>query len=136
MKSARELANEFKNVKYANIFKVVARVLAEELRPKGLYERISEDTLKCGEYVITVQHGYYAVWKNGTPISFHCDHSRGYEHEMWEGENYNIKRRPVSEDDVVEKALFHVLWTLPHMGHSYTDPDDVREYWSHIYIND
>lgn len=130
MKSTRELVNEY--VKKANVFKIVARVLAEELRPKGLYERVSEDTIKCGDYIITVQHGYYAAWrKDSTPVSFHCNHSSGYEHEMWEGENYNIRRRPVS-DDVVEKTLFHVLWTLPHMGHSYTDPEDVREYWRHI----
>lgn len=130
MMNTRDLVAKFNSVKNVNILKIVARVLAEELSPKGLYERVSEDTIKCGEFTVTVQHGYYAVWKNG-PVSFHCDHSSGYEHEMWEGENYNIKRRPVSEDDVVEKTLFHVLWTLPHMGHDYANPEDVREYWRH-----
>lgn len=105
-----------------NIRKSIFKYVAENAT--DAYERVSEDTFRCGDFIVTVCGGYYAAWRNWTPVSFHCEHNRGYAHEIWEGESYNIERREV--DDGLERILFDALWNLPHLGHYILDPEDAR----------
>lgn len=110
-----------------NVKKNIFRKLAEA--GKGVlakYVRLTDDVIAYGNFIVIVTtEGYEAFVKKGDqyiPVSFHCDHSSGYSHEIWEGMSYNITRREVSEHGD-EGVLWEVLWNLPHLGHYEFDPD-------------
>ena len=111
-----------------NVKKNIFRKLAEA--GKGVlakYVRLTDDSVSYGNYIVTVRsEGYEAFRKEGdryVPVSFHCEHSSGYAHEIWEGEQYQILRREVQDGD--EAVLWETLWNMPHLGHYEFDLDEI-----------
>ena len=106
-----------------NVFKQLATAAAGQVCK---YVRLTEDSIAYGNFVVTVRaEGYEAFRKEGyltyVPVSFHCEHSSGYAHEIWEGMPYSITKREVSEHGD-EAVLWEVLWNIPHLGHYEFDP--------------
>ena len=107
---------------------VFRNLAATAVGQEYLYARLTDNSISYGNFIVTVTHeGYEAFKKKGdryVPVSFHCDHSSGYAHEIWEGEQYQISRREVSEHGD-EAVLWEVLWNLPHRGHYAFDPESI-----------
>lgn len=110
-----------------NTKKAIFKKLAEA--GKGVlakYVRLTDDSVSYGNFVVTVRaEGYEAFKKEEdryVPVSFHCEHSSQYAHEIWEGEQYQISRREVQQDSD-EAVLWEVLWNIPHLGHYEFDLD-------------
>ena len=111
-----------------NTRKNIFRKLAEAASTSGTkYARLSSKAAAYGDYIVTIRMvGYEAFRKEGDryiPVSFHCEHNRGYAHEIWEGETYHIKRREIKENSD-EAVLWKVLTHEPHLGHYEFDPDE------------
>ena len=111
-----------------NVKKNIFRKLAEA--GKGVlakYVRLTDDVIAYGNFVVIVTtEGYEAFVKKGdqyVPVSFHCEHSSGYAHEIWEGETYHIIKREVNYEDADEIVLWENLWNMPHIGHYAFDPE-------------
>lgn len=107
--------------------KAILRKLAEAGKGQEYkYVRLTYFSAAFGNFVVTVkEEGYEAFRKEGdgtyVPVSFHCEHSSGYAHEIWEGIPYSITKREVSEHSD-EAVLWEVLWNIPHLGHYEFDP--------------
>ena len=112
-----------------NVKKTIFRNLAAAAAAgqEYLYVRLTDDSISYGNFIVTVTHeGYEAFKKKGdryVPVSFHCDHSSGYVHEIWEGEAYHISKREVEHSD--EAVLWEILWNMPHLGHYEFDLDEI-----------
>ncbi len=113
-----------------NTKKGIFRKLAEAGKGQEYkYVRLTYYSVAFGNFVVTVkEEGYEAFRKEGdryVPVSFHCDHSSGYAHEIWEGITYQILRREVNENNEDEYILWQVLWNQPHLGHYEFDPYEI-----------
>lgn len=111
-----------------NVKKKVFKELAESAAGQTyLYARLTDDVISYGNFIVTVTtEGYEAFKREGdeyVPVSFHCEHSSQYTHEIWEGEQYQISRREINENEGDEYVLWQVLWNLPHVGHYAFDPE-------------